>query len=109
MEIFGFDTEKKWDYENGFYITSELKRIGKILAHYELYKKITDLPGEVIEWLDCGNKDATIYTNERILENNGSSIDRSSIILDSEIIEPCFIGPNVMIKNSKIGLCITTS
>ncbi len=24
--------------------------------------------GEVIEWLDCGNKDATVYTNQRVLE-----------------------------------------
>ncbi len=24
--------------------------------------------GQVDEWLDCGNKDAAIYTNQRILE-----------------------------------------
>ena len=26
------------------------------------------VPGKVIEWLDCGNKDATVYTNRRVLE-----------------------------------------
>ena len=31
------------------------------------------VPGEVIEWLDCGNKDACIYTNQRVLEINKRS------------------------------------
>lgn len=44
-----FDINKSWDYENGFYLTSDLTRIGKILAHYELYKKISDLPGDIVE------------------------------------------------------------
>ncbi len=49
--ILGFNYDQKWDYENGFYLTSDSKRIPKMLAHYELYKSITDLPGHVIE---CG-------------------------------------------------------
>ena len=60
-------------------------------------------PGKVDEWLDCGNKNAAVYTNERVLEHNGNIISNSSKIEDSEIIEPCFIGENVVIKNSKIG------
>lgn len=51
MKIFGFDSEKSWDYENGFYITSNVSRVGKLLAHYELYKKIQNIPGDVVE---CG-------------------------------------------------------
>lgn len=51
MQLFGFDTDLKWDYENGFYLTSPLTRISKLLAHYELYKTITHLPGHIIE---CG-------------------------------------------------------
>ena len=43
------DFNKKWDYENGFYLTSDLSRIGKMIAHYELYKMIHDLPGAVVE------------------------------------------------------------
>ena len=53
--------------------------------------------------MDCGNKDATIHTNERVLEDLGNIISESAIIHDSEIIEPCFISNNVVIKNSKIG------
>ena len=26
------------------------------------------MPGQVTEWLDCGNKNATVYTNQRVLE-----------------------------------------
>lgn len=46
-----FVKEESFNYENGFYLTSELSRIGKLLAHYELYKKIIDLPGAIVE---CG-------------------------------------------------------
>lgn len=63
-------------------------------------------PGQVIEWLDCGNKDATVYTNQRVLENVKDSenlVASSAKIVNSEIIEPCYIGENVHIENSKIG------
>jgi len=63
-------------------------------------------PGQVIEWLDCGNKDATVYTNQRVLENvknTESLVAESAKIINSEIIEPCYIGEGVQIENSKIG------
>lgn len=50
MKLFQFDTEKNWEYENGFYLTAETRRISKILAHYELYKMILGLPGQVAEF-----------------------------------------------------------
>jgi len=50
-KIFGFDVEKKWDYENAYYLTSHTKRLAKALAHFELYKSIAGLPGHVVE---CG-------------------------------------------------------
>lgn len=61
---------------------------------------------QVQEWLDCGNKDATLYTLERILEIKKSTeklTSASAKIQNSTIIEPCFIGENVEIKNSVIG------
>lgn len=54
---------------------------------------------QVAEWLDCGNKDATVYTNKRILDHkqiNGMSEG-------GKIIQPCFIGENVQIVNSTVG------
>ena len=62
-------------------------------------------PGKVTEWLDCGNKDATIYTNQRILEFNKHTTLISDTIenINSIIIEPCFIGENVKLINAKVG------
>jgi len=51
QNIFGFDFNKQFEYENGFYLTSESSRIAKSISHFELYKKIMNLPGEIIE---CG-------------------------------------------------------
>lgn len=48
--LFGFDVDKQWDYENGFYLTSHSTRLAKAVAHYELYKSIVDLPGHVVEF-----------------------------------------------------------
>ena len=60
----------------------------------------------VEEWLDCGNKDATVYTNRRMLEiKKGAAINQthSSNIKNSIVIDPCFIGSDVQIENSVIG------
>ncbi|MBC9812445.1 nucleotidyltransferase [Crocinitomicaceae bacterium CZZ-1] len=64
-------------------------------------------PGEVIEWLDCGNKEVTVFTNQRVLEYDKEKgvlfIAPSAKIENSTIIEPCFIGENAVITNSVIG------
>lgn len=69
-------------------------------------KGIAFTPGKVTEWLDCGNKDATVYTNQRVLEFikgtpelKGKNITNENAI----IIEPCYIGDGVTIKNSIVG------
>ncbi len=59
--------------------------------------------GKVNEWLDCGNKTATILTNEKVLKHTGSVISESAVLKNTEIIDPCFIGENTVINNSKIG------
>lgn len=62
-------------------------------------------PGKVDEWLDCGNKNATVNSNQRVLENikNQLSIPSSAQVENSIIIQPCFIGENVKITNSVVG------
>jgi glucose-1-phosphate thymidylyltransferase len=64
-------------------------------------------PGEVIEWLDCGNKEVTVHTNQRVLEydfeNNRKMVSETAEIIDSVIIPPCFIGDHVVIENSVVG------
>jgi len=78
-----------------FQLTNALENMKK--------KGVVFSPGKVEEWLDCGNKDATVYTNERVLLNKGNRVSSGAIIENSEIIEPCFIAKNSIIKNSKIG------
>jgi glucose-1-phosphate thymidylyltransferase len=64
-------------------------------------------PGEVLEWLDCGNKEVTVHTNQRVLEydfeKNVKMVADSAKIADSVIIPPCFIGENVLIENAVVG------
>jgi len=65
------------------------------------------VPGQVDEWMDCGNKDVTVDTNNRMLtflEAENSNYVSSSIQLEnSTIIPPCYIGDNVVLKNATIG------
>jgi glucose-1-phosphate thymidylyltransferase len=69
-------------------------------------KGIRFKPGQVTEWLDCGNKNATVFTNQRVLEfDKGKPHLKGKNILNenSVVIEPCYIGDSVKITNSIIG------
>lgn len=43
------DTLDIYEAENTYFLKAPHHRIGKFLAHYELYKKILPLPGDVVE------------------------------------------------------------
>lgn len=62
-------------------------------------------PGLISEWLDCGNKDSTVATNNRYLEyiQHENLIAESAKITTSVIIQPVFIGENVEITDSIVG------
>lgn len=65
-----YDLDSAIDYENGFMLTSEPYRLGNILAHYELYKKIIDIPGDVIELgVFKGNSLIQFSTFRELFEN----------------------------------------
>jgi glucose-1-phosphate thymidylyltransferase len=61
----------------------------------------------VQEWLDCGNYGSTVYTNQRILaikHAGGDKLTEENVTVEnSVIIEPCFIGSGVTIRNSVVG------
>ena len=59
----------------------------------------------VDEWLDCGNKNATVNSNSAVLRNSSlkENIDSSAVIENTKIHPPVFIGANVKILNSEIG------
>jgi len=70
-------------------------------------KKMRFLTGKVERWMDCGNKNVTIQTNTQLLEilhNQKQPLISTSVVNEnSTIIEPCFIGENVVLKNSIVG------
>lgn len=66
------------------------------------------VPGKVDEWMDCGNKNVTVDTNNRMLQfihNDGEeTMIASNLRLEnSTIIEPCYIAEDVYLINSIIG------
>jgi len=62
-------------------------------------------PTTVDDWLDCGNKQATIETHRSYFNfmNRKKLISTKAKIINSVIIPPIYIGPNAEIHNSVIG------
>jgi glucose-1-phosphate thymidylyltransferase len=64
------------------------------------------IPAVISEWLDCGNKNATVYTNQRYLEyikDEEGLVASSAKLENAVIIPPVYIGENALITNSVIG------
>ncbi|OYU84356.1 MAG: nucleotidyltransferase [Flavobacterium sp. BFFFF2] len=65
------------------------------------------VPGQVDEWMDCGNKAVTVETNSRLLQflhADGKPLVSDRIrIENSTIIPPCFIADDVVLINSTVG------
>ena len=57
----------------------------------------------VDEWLDCGNKEATVSTHTCVLRHIGHYVDPRAIVEDSIIIPPCFIAADTRINQSVVG------
>jgi glucose-1-phosphate thymidylyltransferase len=87
------DIKEKGEYQ----FTSALQRLNE--------KGAKLVPGEVKEWLDCGNKNVTVQTNQRYLEfiKDQKLVSAKASIKNSIVIEPCFIGDGAVIENSVIG------
>ncbi|GAB1445536.1 MAG: nucleotidyltransferase [Cyclobacteriaceae bacterium] len=87
------DILEKGEYQ----FTTALERMKKAGAKF--------VPGQVEEWLDCGNKNAMVDTNKRYLEfiKDQPLVSATLKLSNSIIIPPCFIGEGVVIENSVIG------
>ena len=70
-------------------------------------KGLKFVPGKVDEWMDCGNKNVTVETNSRLLgflHNDGEYlVDKNVKNENSTIIQPCYIGKDVILINATIG------
>jgi glucose-1-phosphate thymidylyltransferase len=84
---------------NEFQLTNVLESLKKQGAKF--------IPGTVNAWMDCGKKDPTVDTNKQVLgfeqEAGNNLVSKDVVLENSEIIQPCFIGDNVVLKNTKIG------
>ena len=105
-------------FKDGEYLRSELQYLLdndiKEKGEYQLTNALENMknkgtkfiPGKISEWLDCGNKNATVYTNQRYLEyikDEQDLISPSATINNSVIIPPVFIGEGAVINNSVVG------
>ena len=107
--IYYFKSGENLNKELQYLIDNDIKDKGE----YQLTNALENMKnkglkfttGEVTEWLDCGNKDATVYTCERVLDHNKNTemIADDSQMINSKIIEPCYIGSGTKIENSIIG------
>ncbi len=65
------------------------------------------LPGKVDAWMDCGKKNPTIDTNTQVLgfeQIAGNNLVSNDVVLEnSNIIQPCYVGENVVLKNTILG------
>ncbi len=77
--------------------------IKRMMAEGKVFKT-----GTVDEWMDCGNKNITIETNQRMLgflkaDGEEQLVASTAILENSNILEPCFVGEHVVLKNTTIG------
>lgn len=68
-------------------------------------KGLSFVPGKVEEWLDCGNKNATVFTNQRVLINRATEFSKTlpKRANNVTLIEPCYIAEGVELQDCKIG------
>lgn len=108
--IYYFNSAEKLMDEINYLMDNDIKNGGE----YQLTTALENLRakgakftlGKVNDWMDCGNKNATVETNSKILayeQEEMSQYPASAKIENSLIIPPCFIGENVKISNSKVG------
>lgn len=108
--IYYFNSAEKLMEEINYIMDNDIKNGGE----YQLTTALENLRakgakftlGKVNDWMDCGNKNATVETNSKILEYEREEMKNyptSAVIENSLIIQPCFIGENVKISNSKVG------
>lgn len=106
-------------FKDGAYLRSELQYLLdndiKEKGEYQLTNALENMkqkgykfePGKVAEWLDCGNKNSTVYTNSRILQfmhdDKITLVDDAVSVQNSTIIQPSFIGKNVKLVRSVVG------
>jgi hypothetical protein len=64
---------KVWNAENIYFLHSKTSRLAKFIYHYEIYKKIVDIPGDILEFgVFKGASFSRFLSFRKILENQDS-------------------------------------
>ncbi|MCY7351331.1 MAG: NTP transferase domain-containing protein [Cytophagaceae bacterium] len=104
-------------FRDGAYLKQELQFLIdndiQVKGEYQLTDALENMrrkgtkfvPGQVQEWLDCGNKEATVQTNQRYLEfiRETDLVAATAVLINSVVVPPVFIGENVCIENTVLG------
>lgn len=107
--IYYFNSGEKLRAEIEYLIENDIKLRGE----YQLTSVLENMKNKgtkfrtatIDEWIDCGNKEAVVHANKRMLEIKKSEpmVAASAKTRNSVIIQPCFIGDGVSIKDSVVG------
>ncbi len=104
-------------FNDGKYLRSELQKLidDKVIVNgeYQLTDALENMKlagqkfeiGTVDSWLDCGNKVATVDTNQRYMDfqKGKELVSKSAKITNSVLIEPVFIADGAEIYNTVLG------
>lgn len=107
--IYFFKQGEKLRAEMQYLIDNDIKEKGEYQFTTALEnmrsKGALFVPGQVKEWLDCGNKDNVIQTNQRYLEfiKDQKLVSAKATLNNTVILSPVFIDDDVVIENSVIG------
>lgn len=71
-------------------------------------KGLRFVPGQVDQWMDCGNKNVTVETNSRMLnflhqDGQENLVAADVVIENSAIIPPVQIAEGVVLRNATVG------
>lgn len=104
-------------FKDGRYLANEIKYLldndVRDKGEYQITNALENMknkgtkfvPGQISEWLDCGNKNSTVDTNKSYLGYlNGTKLVADSVKNENSIIiQPSFVGENVVLQNSIVG------
>jgi glucose-1-phosphate thymidylyltransferase len=101
----GENLKKEIDYliENDIKLRGEYQ-LTSVLENMK-NNKLRFRTASIDEWIDCGNKDAVVHANKRMLDIKKAEkmqADNAQLI-NAVVIPPCYIGENVILKDSVIG------
>ncbi len=108
--IYYFADGERLRKEMQFLIDNDIKEKGE----YQLTNAMENMKrkgarfkaGAVDVWMDCGNKNAMVDTNTKVLgflKDEKGLVSASLKSVNSVVIPPCFIGDDVILTNSIVG------